>query len=517
MKEFVWSVPRPSNSKTKTVFAFGYVSNLFVQKELKNLKRKKATGIDDLPNGMLKDCREEIAKPLTYIINLSLKTATVPKDWKTAQITPVHKSGNVTDANNYRPISILPVVSKILEKAVQHQLMNYLEENNLLTDKQFGYRRKRSTELATTLFIDTIRKAGDKGLLSGAVFIDLSKAFDTLGHDNLLWKLENHGIKGLALKWFANYLFERHQVVKFQNEISDQLPLLCGVPQGSILGPILFLIFFNDFEDCLINCNVIEFADDTVVFVSAKTTEEVQKLLNEDLEGIASYFQANELVINLKKNKTECMLLGTAKRIASGPKKLDIFYNRNKINCTDSYKYLGTCIDQYLNLGTNFDVKLKKATSKLYLLKRLRQLLTPEATVAIYTSIILSALRYNCIVQLNLTSTQKEKLKNFETQADKIMAIKTVSIQNELYRYAIKLVRKCIEGNVCSNFQDYFKVNRHRKTTRNKDILLVLPKVRLEFAKSGFFAMGAKLYNLLPREIRLAEKDFNKKLKYFEV
>ena len=138
---------------------------------------------------------------------LSLRTATVPTSWKTALITPIHKNGSKTDANNYRPISVLPVVSKILEKTVQYQLMDYLEKNHLLSEKQFGYRRKRSTELAATLFADNIRKESDKGLVSGALFIDLSKAFDTLGHGNLLRKLELFGIKGIALKWFTDYLF----------------------------------------------------------------------------------------------------------------------------------------------------------------------------------------------------------------------------------------------------------------------------------------------------------------------
>jgi len=443
LKEFVWTPKHSNNNNIQTVFSFTYVTTLFVEKELKNLKRGKATGIDDLPNGLLKDSRSEIAKPLAYVINLSLRTATVPTSWKTALITPIHKSGSKTDANNYRPISVLPVVSKILEKAVQHQLMDYLEKNHLLSQKQFGYRRKRSTELAATLFADNIRKESDKGLVSGAVFIDLSKAFDTLGHANLLRKLELFGIKGIALKWFTDYLFARQQLVKFNNKLSDPLFLLCGVPQGSILGPILFLIFFNDIENCLTFCDIIQFADDTVIYVSSNTVDEIQRKLSIELQNIANYFQENELVINLKKNKTECMLMGTAKRLSSSPKELEIFYNYTKVSCTTTYKYLGTHIDQHLNLSENFDQKFKKASSKLQLLKRLRPLLTQEAAIAVYKSVIISALKYSCIIQLNLSRTQKEKLKSLERRASNILDTDDIpSIQNDFCKHAVKLVRK---------------------------------------------------------------------------
>ena len=131
---------------------------------------------------------------------------------------------------------------------MHYQLVNYLEQNNLLSERQYGHRKKRSTELATAYLVDKIRKAADKGLLTGVLFVDLSKAFDTLGHSGLITKLQSYGIKGQALQWFTNYLFARHQVVQFNNQTSEKFPFTCGVPQGSILGPVLFLIFFNNFE-----------------------------------------------------------------------------------------------------------------------------------------------------------------------------------------------------------------------------------------------------------------------------
>ena len=214
---------------------------------------------------------------------------------------PLHKSGNTTDHNNFRQISILPIISKILEKAVHHQLIDYLERNSLLSQNQFGYRNKRSTELATALLTDSIRKAGDNGLLTGAVFLDLSKAFDTLGHDRLLEKLKSYGVKGLAFNWFADYLFQRSQVVKLGQELSAPCSMVCGVPQGSILGPILFLIFFNDFDDCLCHSKILQFADDTMSYVSSNCVSEIETKLKMDMSAIFVYLKTNDLVINLSK------------------------------------------------------------------------------------------------------------------------------------------------------------------------------------------------------------------------
>jgi hypothetical protein len=220
---------------------------------------------------MLKDAASTLAEPLSFIINLSLRTSSVPLDWKSAKIIPLHKSGDTTLESNYRPISILPVVSKILEKAVHHQLLHYLEFDKLLSKNQFGYRKRRSTELATILLTDSIRKCVDNGDLVVALFIDLFKAFDTLSHTVLPLKLKSYCIKGIALNWFTDYLFNRKQFcfLALGNVEPDYQHLVCGVPQGSTLGPILFLLYFNDFEDCLIHSKVIQFADDTLLFVSS--------------------------------------------------------------------------------------------------------------------------------------------------------------------------------------------------------------------------------------------------------
>ena len=289
------------------------VSKIFIEKQLRNLKRNKSTGVDELPPGLLKDCASEIAQPLSYIIKFSLKNSQIPSEWKHALITPIFKSGSADGNNNYRQISILPALSKILEKCVHQQLMSYLEENNLLFCRQFGYRKKRSTELAASILLDDIRKEVDQGQLVGVIYLDLSKAFDTIAHSILLEKLTAYGINDCELAWLTSYLFHRSQQVVLDNIRSESQQVNCGVPQGSILGPLFFLIFFNDFPDALLRARVIQFADDTVIYFSAHDFYVIEKVLNNELSNVYTYLQENDLVINLKKGKRSRCCVGLAK------------------------------------------------------------------------------------------------------------------------------------------------------------------------------------------------------------
>ena len=367
-----WRFVNSFMKRTNKRFNFNYVSRVFILKELRSLKRQKATGVDELPPGMLKDCSFFIAGPLAHIINLSIKTSTVPSIWKIAKITPVFKSGDSSQPENYRPISVLPVLSKILEKAVHSNLISFLEDENLLNDCQYGFRSKRSTKLASTLFCDEIRREIDAGKMVGAVYIDLSKAFDTIGHAILFKKLEMYGVNRQELDWFVDYLFGRSQLVEINNTRSDKEPIYCGVPQGSILGPLLFIVFYNDFAESLAHSRLIMYTDDTVVYVAEKDVKNIEMKLNEDLERISKYFCMNELIINLKKGKTEVMLFGTSKRLKTHGKEIEVTYDNVRVNFVTQYKYLGTIVDNHLNFNENFHRSYKRASTRMRLLQRLR-------------------------------------------------------------------------------------------------------------------------------------------------
>ena len=306
--------------------------------------------------------QEFIAKPLTFIINLSLLTGVVPTDWKMAKVIPIFKSGSMAEIDNYRPISILPTLSKILEKMVHKQLMKHLEFNGFLSEHQFGFRPNRSTELAVTFFTDLIRKEAEGGRATGAVFIDLSKAFDTISHSVLLEKLSRYEIQDNELNWFTNYLFLRKQIVQFKGVLSEPNPVFTGVPQGSILGPLLFLIHFNDVHKSLSYSKIITYADDTVIFTSLKDLDAIQHNLSEDISSLVSWFRDNELIINFREGKSEVMLLGTAKKLNGfDGNELNPSVNGSRIDTTTNYKYLGVHLDYTLNLDMHFCKTYKEA------------------------------------------------------------------------------------------------------------------------------------------------------------
>ena len=279
-------------------------------------------------------------------------------------------------------------------------MTKYLENNNILSKSQFGYRKRHSTELATLLLTDEIGREIDSGKLVGAIFIDLSKAFDTLSHSILISKMQSYGIRGAALQWFTDYLFDRSLMCEVDGQRSEPQSLTCGVPQGSILGPILFLIYFNDFDSCLKHSKVIKFADDTVVYLSRKTQVDIEQDLNIDLQKISDYFTKNELVINLKPGKTETITFGTRKRLNHNNESTSLQYNHQPISSTKEYKYLGTILDQTLSFNENFHRVYKKTSSKLRLLWSLKFYLSPESLIKVYKGILLPVVLYSFTANL---------------------------------------------------------------------------------------------------------------------
>ena len=384
LKSTVWAQPVPDKYNTNSVFKFAHVSVPTVMKHLKSLNRKKATGLDDIPPCLLKDGATHIAKPLAHVINRSLATGIVPTEFKCGKIVPIYKSGNQTDIDNYRPITILPTISKVLEKCVYSQTIFYLEQNKLLLNQQFGFRKNHSTELAATLFLDNIRKEMDLGKLCGAVFVDLRKAFDTISHSSIVCKLFEYGITDVEKEWFTNYLFGRTQCVVFGGCTSDVNPVFCGVPQGSILGPLLFLIQFNGVCLHVKNCKILMYADDIVLYYAHKDVKTIEQKLTEDMSHLSEWFEKNELIVKLQRGKTECMLFCTGRNLSKIKEhELNIMYNNTLVNYTTSYTYLGVLLDQTLNLAEHFNKIYKRSHGRLKLLLKIRKSMTMRAAATV--------------------------------------------------------------------------------------------------------------------------------------
>lgn len=502
----MWKYPKSNYPRTYSTFRFKEVKVNHILKNLKKLKRKKATGPDDLPPGMLKDVAVYIAKPLCYVINQSLKTKIVPEEFKYGIVTPVFKAGNKQDLNNYRPITVLPTCSKIFERCIHGQLAEFLEEMKLLSPTQFGFRKQRNTELAATLFLDKLRENMDKGRMTGAVFIDLSKAFDTLGHSQIIETLASYGVTGNEQELFTNYLFGRKQSVKIGNEISLPQNVTCGVPQGSILGPLLFLVTFNDIGSVLKHCEIITYADDTVIYVGDTSAKSIREKLQEDFTAITDWLDSVDLITNYKKGKTECMLFGTSQKIKDNT--IEIICKGNQIESTTSYKYLGVNLDQTLNLGEHVDKVYKKASGRLNLLKKIRPQLTNKVALCIYKTMLLPIFTYCSIITALHTRTVEQKIVNFENRAYNVIygsrksPPKESTIREVQRKRLCTQVYKCINGNVCSNFENYFE--KLGNNTRNKNCLLRLPKIKLEGTKRSFSFIGAKAFNELPLDVRKA-------------
>ena len=287
----------------------------------------------------------------------------------------------------------MPIISKILEKCVYQQLIEHLESNNLLLKHQFGFCNHRSTKSAATLFLDDIHKAMDNSKLTGAIFINLSKAFDTISHNSILEKLPNYGITGQEWSFFAYYLFNCWQHVSYKSALSTSKPIFFGVPQGSILGPILFLLHFNEVEKQLDKCKILMYADNTVIYYHHNDINSIEKTLSNDFNQISNWMEENKLILNLKKGKTEVMIFGTKSRL-SNVDQINIMYQGNTINCTESYKYLGVNLDPTLNLSNHFHDIYKKASSRIRLLRRIRPQLTAAAAGLVYQALIVLIITY---------------------------------------------------------------------------------------------------------------------------
>ena len=270
------------------------VSHSFVPQQISALKRNKAIGLDRISARLLKCASRTITPSITKLLNLSIATNEFPNIWKCAKVTALFKAGNRTSPSNYRPISILATLSKILGRAVHHQFYQYLNQHNLLNEKQFGFWPKRSTVNAVSSFADEILLNIERGKLCGAVFLDLSKAFDTVDHTILLRKLSSLGVTSDMAKWSESYLNGRMQCTSCGPELSDLLPVTHGVPQGSILGPLLFLTYINDLPTVIRHSEVALYADDAVLYCYDSNPAGPECALNADLYSIAVWLNDNK-------------------------------------------------------------------------------------------------------------------------------------------------------------------------------------------------------------------------------
>ena len=322
----------------------------------------------------------------------------------------------------------------------------------------------------------------------GCVYLDLSKTFDTISHSILLDKLSLYGVQGSELAWFTDYIFSTTQLVEMFNIRSSVRSINTGVSQGSILGPLMFVIYFNDLQDHIIHGDIIQYADDTVKFFTDNKLETIQKALNEDMEQIGDYCRKNELLLNLKKGKTEVMLFGTAQRLRQQKENLEIVYNNTVINFVTEYLYLGNIPDNHLTLAKNINRSFKRASNRLRLLQYVRRNLTGKSAELIYKSMILPIPTHSSAIKTSINDSQNAKYESLERRASKVIGSNTIPKTRVVIESQIcSLVQHCLHKNLGhETFDSYFEVMKHSKHTRNNNFSLRLPAVKLEVAKQGF-------------------------------
>ena len=257
--------------------------------------KSSSPGWDGLTADIIKSNINLFIQPLIHICNLSFSNGVFPAELKVAKVMPMYKTGDKMTLNNYRPISTLPIFSKILERLMYNRLLSYINKNNILYSHQFGFRTNHGTDLALISLVDYISNALNQGELVCGVFLDFSKAFDTINHKILLNKLYKYGIRGIVLNWFDDYLSQREQYVTINEINSDKCKITCGVPQGSVLGPLLFLLYVNDLANVSKLLFPILFADDTSVFLSDKNINTLISTVNQELEKIIDWLCINRL------------------------------------------------------------------------------------------------------------------------------------------------------------------------------------------------------------------------------
>ena len=368
---------------------------------ISSLNSNKTSGPNSIPYRVLFLLKNEISKQLADLFNLSFMTGVFPSVLKTAKVVPVFKKDSKLNYSNYRPISLLSNIEKILEKLMYKRLYAFLDYNNIIYDLQFGFRQQYFTSHALINITENIRKALDDGNIGCGVFVDLQKAFDTVDHQILLAKLNHYGIRGVSNDWFKSYLPNRNQYVSIHGYESGLAAINCGVPQGSVLGPLLFLLYINDLNQAIKFCKVHHFADDTNLLCLSNSIKKLSKLVNADLKHLLNWLNANKISLNVK--KTEMIIFKSKQKKLEGDLKIKLCGKR--LYPTESVKYLGVKIDANLTWQhhvNDLSTKLNRANALLF---KMRKYVSLKILRSIYFAIFDSYLSYCCLVWAQNFST----------------------------------------------------------------------------------------------------------------
>ena len=466
-------------------FIFPNITLDLIQNTLKEMKSKKSFGKDNISTFLLKEIMNIIVIPVEFLFNISLRTGYIPPSYKCAKIVPIFKGGNKSEFCNYRPISLLSSFGKLLEKIIAKQMLRYCKKFDILYKHQYGFRPNYNTSQALIHLLDKIYNGFNNEVpeFTLGVFLDLKKAFDTTNHEILLKKLSNYGFNGEAQTWFRNYLYDRTQYVSINNINSSIRPITCGVPQGSVLGPILFLLYINDMPQSTSLFTSL-YADDTGLFLTNQSLSLLLRNTNKELEKVSKWFNANKLTLNTTKTR---YMIFKQKNMKIDFSLCDLRIGERKIErvgsgCSEEYfKFVGVKLDENLSWNYHINHLCKKIASSNFALNAAKNFLPKNIRKLVYNSLIRSHIEYcivaygsiegKCMNQLFKLQKRAVRLvanKGFRAHTDPIFANLEILKLRDIYKLnVISFMYKYHYSTLPPSFDNMYTPLRNPNRTKN--------------------------------------------------
>ena len=495
-------------------FSFMHESIASITKIIENLKTDTAVGIDGIGVNLIKDLKTTIAPYLADLVNTAYEHNIFPQNLKTAIITPIFKEGDKENISNYRPISVLTAISKILERSAANQLAKHFTENLIINPCQHAYQISHSTTTCLAEILNTIYSLLDQKQYVALAKLDLSKAFDTINHQLLIKKLSKMGLNENSIKWITSYLQNRSHITKFQKYVSNEEYVKTGVPQGSILGPLLFLIFINDlpkaFKDI---CHIFGYADDTQLVISAPTLPELKQKIEQAITSAQTWYDQNNMKIN--PTKTEIVVFKSKK--SPNPKlRIKVPQSKKQLKPKPHIKVLGMYIDESLTFKKHINILKRKTMNTTRNLHRINHLIPMQQRLILYNALVVPHFNYLDVLYNGCNAKSKTSLqlvqnfnarsmtlnKKYDSASKSLKELKLLNlvqrreIHESVFIHKIMLLKK--PRNLYSQYQKYFMQTNTRAAKQKK---MKIPTHRTsKFEKSPLYRT-IKRWNSTPHNI----------------